>query len=56
MRSRGHKFPAIALSGYGQEEDILRSREAGFAVHLVKPVPRERLVESIASVMSPLGN
>jgi two-component system CheB/CheR fusion protein len=50
IRSHGHKFPGIALSGYGQAEDILRSREAGFAVHLTKPVPRERLVESIASV------
>lgn len=28
----------IALSGYGQEEDRRRSREAGFDVHLVKPV------------------
>ena len=56
IRSRGHKFPGIALSGYGQEEDILRSREAGFAAHFTKPVPRERLVESIASVMAPLGN
>jgi CheY-like chemotaxis protein len=52
MRARGHKFPGIALSGYGQAEDILRSQEAGFAAHLTKPVARERLVESIASVMS----
>jgi two-component system CheB/CheR fusion protein len=52
VRSRGYKFPGIALSGYGQEEDIQRSHEAGFAAHLTKPVPRERLVESIASVMA----
>ncbi len=31
-------IPAIALSGYGMEEDIQRSREAGFAEHLVKPI------------------
>jgi two-component system CheB/CheR fusion protein len=55
LRSQGRKFPGIALSGYGQAEDILRSQEAGFAVHLTKPVPRERLVESIASVLSPVG-
>jgi len=39
----------IALSGYGQEEDRRRSREAGFDVHLVKPVglkEREREVEA----------
>jgi len=28
----------IALSGYGMEEDIQRSREAGFVAHLVKPI------------------
>ena len=55
FRSRGHNFPGIASSGYGQQEDILRSHEAGFAAHLTKPVAHERLVESIASVMSPLG-
>ena len=28
----------VALSGYGQEHDKSRSREAGFAAHLVKPI------------------
>ena len=50
LRSRGHKLPAVALSGYGQEEDIRCSREAGFAVHLTKPVSREALVAVIAAV------
>ncbi len=52
LRSRGIAYPAIALSGYGQEEDIQRSREAGFAAHLTKPVPRERLIQAIAAVAS----
>ena len=34
----------IAVSGYGQEEDRRRSREAGFDHHLVKPVDFDRLV------------
>ena len=50
LRQRGHKFPGIALSGYGQEEDIRRSREAGFAAHLTKPASREAVVETVASV------
>jgi PAS domain S-box-containing protein len=33
----------VALTGYGQEEDRLRSREAGFDAHLVKPVNLEEL-------------
>jgi two-component system CheB/CheR fusion protein len=48
LRVRGHKFPGIALSGYGQEEDIRRSREAGFAIHLTKPASREAVLEAIA--------
>jgi signal transduction histidine kinase len=33
-----HGLSGIALSGYGMEEDIVRSREAGFVAHLVKPI------------------
>ncbi len=33
----------IAVSGYGQEEDRRRSKEAGFDHHLVKPVDLEEL-------------
>lgn len=36
-------MPGIALSGYGQEEDLRRSREAGFAAHLTKPVSFDQL-------------
>jgi CheY-like chemotaxis protein len=31
----------IALTGYGMEQDIARSRESGFATHLIKPVRME---------------
>jgi len=30
--------PGIALSGYGMDEDVRRSKDAGFCAHLVKPV------------------
>lgn len=50
LRERGYKFPGIALSGYGQEEDIQRSREAGFAIHLIKPASREAVLAAVASV------
>ena len=33
----------VALTGWGQEEDRRRSREAGFDQHLVKPVDFEAL-------------
>ena len=33
----------VAMTGYGQESDRVRAREAGFDVHLVKPVTLEAL-------------
>jgi CheY-like chemotaxis protein len=33
----------VAMTGYGQEEDRRRSREAGFNEHLVKPIARATL-------------
>jgi len=38
----------IALTGYGQEEDQWRAREAGFDVHLTKPADPEVLRRLIA--------
>jgi len=38
---------AIAVSGYGTEDDVRRSTEAGFAEHLVKPFDPERLIEML---------
>ena len=35
--------PAIALSGYGMEEDLRQTKEAGFFAHLVKPVHLDQL-------------
>lgn len=40
----------IALTGYGQPEDVRRAHAAGFDVHLVKPVGVDRLDAAIASV------
>jgi signal transduction histidine kinase/CheY-like chemotaxis protein len=38
----------IALSGFGMNEDIDRSHEAGFAMHLTKPVDMNRLATAIS--------
>jgi CheY-like chemotaxis protein len=44
--------PGIALTGYGTEDDVRRSREAGFAAHLTKPVGFEVLVSLMQQVTS----
>jgi CheY-like chemotaxis protein len=40
----------VALTGYGQEEDQRRAREAGFDVHLTKPADPERLERLLAEL------
>jgi CheY-like chemotaxis protein len=37
----------IAVTAYGSDQDKQRSREAGFQLHLVKPVKPERLLEEL---------
>ena len=37
----------IAVRGYGQDKDRARSAEAGFDVHLVKPVDPGKLTAAI---------
>jgi len=43
-------LPGIAVSGYGMEEDVARSRESGFRYHLTKPFDPARLDDLIAAV------
>ena len=49
---RGHReldgVVLVALTGYGQEQDRLRSREAGFDEHLVKPASIDDLQRVLA--------
>jgi len=42
----------VALTGYGQDEDRRRVREAGFDHHLVKPVSLDHLQELLTSLAS----
>jgi CheY-like chemotaxis protein len=39
----GRDATIVAVSGYGQDDDRRRSREAGFDHHLVKPVAPDAL-------------
>jgi len=48
---RAHRVAGIALSGYGTDDDLRRSREAGFAEHLTKPVDVRRLEEVIGGLL-----
>jgi signal transduction histidine kinase/CheY-like chemotaxis protein len=43
----------VAVTGYGQEQDFVRSREAGFDEHVVKPMGLETLEEVLRRVREP---
>ncbi len=51
LAEQGRRIKAIALSGYGMEEDVQRSRDAGFFEHLTKPISIRRLQEVIDLMM-----
>jgi PAS domain S-box-containing protein len=48
----GRTLPGIAISGFGSEEDLQQSADAGFAEHLTKPIDLNRLESAIRRVMS----
>ncbi len=48
--ARRGPVPAIALTGYGMEDDIQRSREAGFTAHMTKPIDFPKLGAMIRQV------
>jgi PAS domain S-box-containing protein len=45
----GHRPVIIGVSGYGQEDDRRRAREAGFDHHLVKPIDHDTLLSLLSS-------
>jgi hypothetical protein len=47
----GRSVPAIALTGYGSEEDRKMCLEAGFEMHIVKPVLTRQLSEAIRFIL-----
>jgi CheY-like chemotaxis protein len=46
VRAR-QQTPAIALTGYGMQEDVERAQKAGFDAHLTKPVNLQKLEATI---------
>jgi CheY-like chemotaxis protein len=49
---RGKEAVIVALTGWGQDDDKRRSREAGFDGHLVKPVEPAALEKLLADLSS----
>jgi signal transduction histidine kinase/ActR/RegA family two-component response regulator len=49
--NRDRQVPAIAVSGYGMEDDLAQSVRAGFQEHLVKPIDFAKLRTAIGRVL-----
>lgn len=52
IRATGEPPTLIALTAYARPEDIRASSEAGFALHLGKPIDPDRLIAAIASAVT----
>src|SRR5688500_17854801 len=49
---RGGSTILVAFTDYGQKEDVVSSRLAGFTLHIVKPIPLAKLRELVDSFAS----
>ena len=50
LRAGGSTTPAVAVTAYGRLEDRVRTLDAGFQMHIVKPVEPAELIAVIASL------
>ena len=48
-----HRIQGVALSGYGQSDDVRRAIDAGFSHHLTKPIDFDRLRKIINEMLDP---
>jgi CheY-like chemotaxis protein len=46
-----HSLRGIALSGYGMDEDIRRSHDAGFRAHLTKPIDYAQVERALEDLL-----
>jgi signal transduction histidine kinase/ActR/RegA family two-component response regulator len=51
LRAAGCKIPSIALTAYATNSDAQKALDAGFDVHLAKPISVERLVETLSELL-----
>jgi DNA-binding response OmpR family regulator len=50
LREGSDGISGIALSGYGADEDLTESRNAGFVIHLTKPIDLTKLHAAIEQI------
>jgi DNA-binding response OmpR family regulator len=53
LRKSHPNLVGIAITGFGMEEDIARSREVGFASHFTKPIDFSLLRDRLTEIATP---
>jgi CheY-like chemotaxis protein len=48
----GRRIPAIALTAFARSEDRTRALQAGFIMHVAKPVEADEFLASVASIVA----
>ena len=54
LRTEGFRTRLVALTGYGQAEDVRQAIAAGFDAHVTKPVNLDQLIAALAARDEPL--
>lgn len=52
LRADRPRLPAVAISGFGSDDDVRQSLDAGFADHLIKPLDFRRLTAAIRNALA----
>ena len=53
LSGEASRIPAIALTAYARAEDRVKALQAGYQMHLSKPVEPVKLIEMVASLVKP---
>ena len=51
LRASDQNIRGIALTGYGMEQDLERSSQAGFVSHLIKPIGVQSLDAALTAAL-----
>lgn len=52
LRDDRPRLPAVAISGFGSDDDVRHSLEAGFSTHLTKPLDFRRIAAAIRNALA----
>ena len=51
IRSRGAKIPAVAMTAFARSEDRIRALQAGYNMHVAKPLEPQELIAVVAALV-----